>query len=136
MNIMSAPGQYGPQTIIPQQLTEGINLSKKEFASAGIVVRNIAKKTGEGKYTDESVLVNEFKSQMRQVFDVRVLFEELKPKDSTQKMFTKIIACRFAKKRPLIYLVYETENKSWFVLDEKRFDPFSLDGCPFLGVNI
>ena len=135
MNIR-APGQYGPQTIVPQQLTEGINLSKKEFASVGIVVRNVAKKNGEGKYTDESVLVNEFKSQMRQVFDVRVLFEDLKPKDPTQKMITKIIACRFAKKRPLIYLVYETEEKSWFVLDEKRFDPFSQDGCPFLGVNI
>lgn len=135
MNIM-APGQYGPQTIMPQQLTEGINLSKKEFASVGIVVRNVAKKNGEGKYTDESVLVNEFKSQMRQAFDVRVLFEDLKPKDPTQKMITKIVACRFAKKRPLIYLVYETEEKSWFVLDEKRFDPFSQDGCPFLGVNI
>ncbi len=80
--------------------------------------------------------MNEFKSQMRQAFDVRVLFEDLKPKDPTQKMITKIVACRFAKKRPLIYLVYETEEKSWFVLDEKRFDPFSQDGCPFLGVNI
>ena len=121
--------------INPSQLTDGINLSRKEFASVGIVVRNVAKKQGEGKYTDETILVNEFKSQMRQVFDVHITFEDLKTKEN-KPCSTKIVACRFAKKRPLIFLVYETDNKTWFVLDEKRFPVLEDPNSPFLGVNI
>ena len=36
--------------VTASQLTDGINLSRKEFASVGIVVRNLAKKHGEGKF--------------------------------------------------------------------------------------
>lgn len=136
MNV-TPPGFYGQLPNMNKiNLTEGINLSKKEFTSVGIAVRNLAKKIGEGKYTDEAVLINEFRAEMRQVFDVHITFQDLQLKDPTQKISTKVVACRFAKKRPLVYLVYETEDKTWFVLDEKRFDPFSMDGCPFLGVNI
>lgn len=121
--------------VSPAQLTEGINLSRKEFASVGIVVRNIAKKTGEGTFTDSTVLVNEFKAQMRQLFDVHITFEELKVKENAPCTL-KVIACRFAKKRPLIFLAYEEENKTWFVLDEKRFNVLEDPNSPFLGVNI
>jgi hypothetical protein len=117
------------------QLTDGINLSRKEFASVGIVVRNLAKKHGEGKFQDETLLVNDFRSEMRQIFDVHITFEELKTKDNKPSAM-KVVACRFKKKRPLIFLGYETDNKTWFVLDEKRFPVLEDPNSPFLGVNI
>ena len=54
--------------VTASQLTDGINLSRKEFASVGIVVRNLAKKHGEGKFQDETLLVNDFRAEMRQIF--------------------------------------------------------------------
>lgn len=121
--------------INPAQLTDGINLSRKEFASIGIVVRNLAKKHGEGKFQDETLLVNDFRSEMRQIFDVHITFEDLKTKDNKPSAM-KVVACRFKKKRPLIFLGYETDNKTWFVLDEKRFPVLEDPNSPFLGVNI
>ena len=121
--------------VTASQLTDGINLSRKEFASVGIVVRNLAKKHGEGKFQDETLLVNDFRSEMRQIFDVHITFEDLKTKyDNPPSM--KIVACRFKKKRPLIFLGYETDNKTWFILDEKRFPVLEDPNSPFLGVNI
>lgn len=117
------------------QLTDGINLSRKEFASVGIVVRNLAKKHGEGKFQDETLLVNDFRAEMRQIFDVHITFEDLKTKDDKPSSM-KIVACRFKKKRPLIFLGYETDNKTWFILDEKRFPVLEDPNSPFLGVNI
>ena len=117
------------------QLTDGINLSRKEFASVGIVVRNLAKKHGEGKFQDETLLVNDFRAEMRQIFDVHITFEDLKTKDDKPSSI-KIVACRFKKKRPLIFLGYETDNKTWFILDEKRFPVLEDPNSPFLGVNI
>lgn len=117
------------------QLTDGINLSRKEFASVGIVVRNLAKKHGEGKFQDETLLVNDFRAEMRQIFDVHITFEDLKTKDDKPSSM-KIVACRFKKKRPLIFLGYETDNKTWFILDEKRFPVLEDPNNPFLGVNI
>lgn len=117
------------------QLTDGINLSRKEFASVGIVVRNLAKKHGEGKFQDETLLVNDFRAEMRQVFDVHITFEDLKTKEDKPSSM-KIVACRFKKKRPLIFLGYETDNKTWFILDEKRFPVLEDPNSPFLGVNI
>ncbi len=117
------------------QLTDGINLSRKEFASVGIVVRNLAKKHGEGKFQDETLLVNDFRAEMRQVFDVHITFEDLKTKENKPSSM-KIVACRFKKKRPLIFLGYETDNKTWFILDEKRFPVLEDPNSPFLGVNI
>ena len=121
--------------VTASQLTDGINLSRKEFASVGIVVRNLAKKHGEGKFQDETLLVNDFRSEMRQIFDVHITFEDLKTKDDKPSSM-KIVACRFKKKRPLIFLGYETDNKTWFVLDEKRFPVLEDPNSPFLGVNI
>ena len=121
--------------ITASQLTDGINLSRKEFASVGIVVRNLAKKHGEGKFQDETLLVNDFRSEMRQIFDVHITFEDLKTKDDKPSSM-KIVACRFKKKRPLIFLGYETDNKTWFILDEKRFPVLEDPNSPFLGVNI
>ena len=115
------------------QLTDGINLSRKEFASVGIVVRNLAKKHGEGKFQDETLLVNDFRAEMRQIFDVHITFEDLKTKDDKPSSM-KIVACRFKKKRPLIFLGYETDNKTWFILDEKRFPVLEDPNSPFLGV--
>lgn len=117
------------------QLTDGINLSRKEFASVGIVVRNLAKKHGEGKFQDETLLVNDFRAEMRQIFDVHITFEDLKTKENKPSSM-KIVACRFKKKRPLIFLGYETDNKTWFILDEKRFPVLEDLNSPFLGVNI
>lgn len=117
------------------QLTDGINLSRKEFASVGIVVRNLAKKHGEGKFQDETLLVNDFRAEMRQIFDVHITFEDLKTKENKPSSM-KIVACRFKKKRPLIFLGYETDNKTWFILDEKRFPVLEDPNNPFLGVNI
>lgn len=117
------------------QLTDGINLSRKEFASVGIVVRNLAKKHGEGKFQDETLLVNDFKAEMRQIFDVHITFEDLKTKENKPSSM-KIVACRFKKKRPLIFLGYETDNKTWFILDEKRFPVLEDPNSPFIGVNI
>ena len=117
------------------QLTDGINLSRKEFASVGIVVRNLAKKHGEGKFQDETLLVNDFRAEMRQIFDVHITFEDLKTKENKPSTM-KIVACRFKKKRPLIFLGYETDNKTWFILDEKRFPVLEDPNSPFLGVNI
>ena len=117
------------------QLTDGINLSRKEFASVGIVVRNLAKKHGEGKFQDETLLVNDFRAEMRQIFDVHITFEDLKTKENKPSSM-KIVACRFKKKRPLIFLGYETDNKTWFILDEKRFPVLEDSNSPFLGVNI
>ena len=117
------------------QLTDGINLSRKEFASVGIVVRNLAKKHGEGKFQDETLLVNDFRAEMRQIFDVYITFEDLKTKENKPSSM-KIVACRFKKKRPLIFLGYETDNKTWFILDEKRFPVLEDPNSPFLGVNI
>ena len=121
--------------VTASQLTDGINLSRKEFASVGIVVRNLAKKHGEGKFQDETLLVNDFRSEMRQIFDVHITFEDLKTKENNPSSM-KIVACRFKKKRPLIFLGYETDNKTWFVLDEKRFPVLEDPNSPFLGVNI
>lgn len=121
--------------VTASQLTDGINLSRKEFASVGIVVRNLAKKHGEGKFQDETLLVNDFRAEMRQIFDVHITFEDLKTKDDKPSSM-KIVACRFKKKRPLIFLGYETDNKTWFVLDEKRFPVLEDPNSPFLGVNI
>lgn len=121
--------------VTASQLTDGINLSRKEFASVGIVVRNLAKKHGEGKFQDETLLVNDFRAEMRQIFDVHITFEDLKTKDDTPSSM-KIVACRFKKKRPLIFLGYETDNKTWFILDEKRFPVLEDPNSPFLGVNI
>lgn len=121
--------------VTASQLTDGINLSRKEFASVGIVVRNLAKKHGEGKFQDETLLVNDFRSEMRQIFDVHITFEDLKTKDNKPSAM-KVVACRFKKKRPLIFLGYETDNKTWFVLDEKRFPVLEDPNSPFLGVNI
>ena len=117
------------------QLTDGINLSRKEFASVGIVVRNLAKKHGEGKFQDETLLVNDFRAEMRQIFDVHITFEDLKTKDDKPSSM-KIVACRIKKKRPLIFLGYETDNKTWFILDEKRFPVLEDPNSPVLGVNI
>ena len=117
------------------QLTDGINLSRKEFASVGIVVRNLAKKHGEGKFQDETLLVNDFRAEMRQIFDVHITFEDLKTKENKPSSM-KIVAGRFKKKRPLIFLGYETDNKTWFILDEKRFPVLEDPNSPFLGVNI
>lgn len=117
------------------QLTDGINLSRKEFASVGIVVRDLAKKHGEGKFQDETLLVNDFRAEMRQIFDVHITFEDLKTKENKPSSM-KIVACRFKKKRPLIFLGYETDNKTWFILDEKRFPVLEDPNSPFLGVNI
>ena len=117
------------------QLTDGINLSRKEFASVGVVVRNLAKKHGEGKFQDETLLVNDFRAEMRQIFDVHITFEDLKTKENKPSSM-KIVACRFKKKRPLIFLGYETDNKTWFILDEKRFPVLEDPSSPFLGVNI
>ena len=117
------------------QLTDGINLSRKEFASVGIVVRNLAKKHCEGKFQDETLLVNDFRAEMRQIFDVHITFEDLKTKENKPSSM-KIVACRFKKKRPLIFLGYETDNKTWFILDEKRFPVLEDPNSPFLGVNI
>ena len=121
--------------VTASQLNDGINLSRKEFASVGIVVRNLAKKHGEGKFQDETLLVNDFRSEMRQIFDVHITFEDLKTKDDKPSSM-KIVACRFKKKRPLIFLGYETDNKTWFILDEKRFPVLEDPNSPFLGVNI
>ena len=121
--------------VTASQLTDGINLSRKEFASVGIVVRNLAKKRGEGKFQDETLLVNDFRAEMRQIFDVHITFEDLKTKDDKPSSM-KIVACRFKKKRPLIFLGYETDNKTWFILDEKRFPVLEDPNSPFLGVNI
>lgn len=121
--------------VTASQLTDGINLSRKEFASVGIVVRNLAKKHGEGKFQDETLLVNDFRAEMRQMFDVHITFEDLKTKDDKPSSM-KIVACRFKKKRPLIFLGYETDNKTWFILDEKRFPVLEDPNSPFLGVNI
>lgn len=121
--------------VTASQLTDGINLSRKEFASVGIVVRNLAKKHGEGKFQDETLLVNDFRAEMRQIFDVHITFEDLKTKDNKPSSM-KIVACRFKKKRPLIFLGYETDNKTWFILDEKRFPVLEDPNSPFLGVNI
>ena len=117
------------------QLTDGINLSRKEFASVGVVVRNLAKKHGEGKFQDETLLVNDFRAEMRQIFDVHITFEDLKTKENKPSSM-KIVACRFKKKRPLIFLGYETDNKTWFILDEKRFPVLEDPNSPFIGVNI
>ena len=121
--------------VTASQLTDGINLSRKEFASVGIVVRNLAKKHGEGKFQDETLLVNDFRAEMRQIFDVHITFEDLKTKDDKPSSM-KIVACRFKKKRPLIFLGYETDNKTWFILDEKRFPVLEDPNSPFLGFNI
>ena len=121
--------------VTASQLTDGINLSRKEFASVGIVVRNLAKKHGEGKFQDETLLVNDFRAEMRQIFDVHITFEDLKTKDDKPSSM-KIVACRFKKKRPLIFLGYETDNKTWFILDEKRFPVLEDPNSPFVGVNI
>ena len=121
--------------VTASQLTDGINLSRKEFASVGIVVRNLAKKHGEGKFQDETLLVNDFRAEMRQIFDVHITFEDLKTKDDKPSSM-KIVACRFKKKRPLIFLGYETDNKTWFILDEKRFPVLEDPNSPFFGVNI
>ena len=121
--------------VTASQLTDGINLSRKEFASVGIVVRNLAKKHGEGKFQDETLLVNDFRAEMRQIFDVHITFEDLKTKDDKPSSM-KIVACRFKKKRPLIFLGYETDNKTWCILDEKRFPVLEDPNSPFLGVNI
>lgn len=121
--------------VTASQLTDGINLSRKEFASVGIVVRNLAKKHGEGKFQDETLLVNDFRAEMRQIFDVHITFEDLKTKENKPSSM-KIVACRFKKKRPLIFLGYETDNKTWFILDEKRFPVLEDPNSPFIGVNI
>lgn len=127
---------FNPKLNSKEQLIDGINLSKKEFASVSVVVKNMAKKFGESVFEDEKALVEEFKIQMRQVFDVHIVFEKIKTKDEVANIPTHIIACRFAKKRPLIFLIYETDNKTWVVLDEKRFPILEEVDSPYKGVSI
>lgn len=115
-------------------MVEGINLSKKEFRSVSSVVNNMIKTIGE-TYDSENSLIIEFEKQMREHFDAYISFEKAKIKNNLD-CNVGLYACRFQNNRPLIFLIYDYDHKTWDVVDEKRFNVYSDPNGPFEKVEI
>lgn len=115
----------------PSVLIDGINLSKPEFEKVAKVFNALLKKYGY-KYSTQAEIIDAFKSEMRQKFTADIAFEKV---GKRQEIATELIACRFKKDRPLIYLILMTDTNDWTIIDEKRFQPLD-EKSPFLPVNI
>lgn len=115
----------------PSVLVDGINLSKPEFEKVAKVFNTLTKKYGH-KYSTQAEIINAFKSEMRQKFTTDIAFETV---GKRQEIAAELIACRFKKDRPLVYLILMTETNDWTIIDEKRFQPLD-EKSPFLPVNI
>lgn len=116
------------------QVIEGINLSKSEFKKVATVVKNMEKSVG-NVYADENKLKEIFEAEMRTKFDAHILFQKVMTKNN-EPCNIQAYACRFAKQRPLIFLIYEDETKNWSLIDEKRFNIYDDPKGPFNKVDI
>ena len=67
-------GKYTSQS--PGVLVEGINLTKEEFEKVGKIFHKLENKYGMA-FSKKSEIVNTFKSEMRQKFNVNIEFEEV-----------------------------------------------------------
>lgn len=125
-------GKYTLQS--PGVLMEGINLTKEEFEKVGKIFHKLENKYGM-TFSKKSEIVDVFKSEMRQKFSVNIGFEEVQLRNPNEPCSIELIACRFQKNRPLVFLVLDLESNSWAIIDEKRFPPLD-EKSPFLPVNI
>ena len=64
-------GKYTPQS--PGVLVEGINLTKEEFEKVGKIFHKLENKHGM-TFSKKSEIVDAFKSEMRQKFNVNIEF--------------------------------------------------------------
>lgn len=115
-------------------MIDGINLSKKEFKLVSSVANTMDKTIGE-VYENEDGLIEEFEKQMREHFDAYISFEKVRIKNN-DKCNVGLYACRFKKDRPLIFLIYDYEHRTWNIVDEKRFNVYSDPNGPFESVKI
>lgn len=116
----------------PSVFVDGINLSKPEFEKVAKVFNTLTKKYGH-KYSTKTEIIEAFKSEMRQKFDANITFEKAGLRDPKSEV--ELLACRFKKDRPLIYLILMTPVNDWTIIDEKRFQPLD-EKSPFFPVNI
>lgn len=105
-----------------EKLIDGINLSKDEYKKCAEVNRELV--SCEFKEVEDK-----FISVMRQKFGTFVLFDNLKPKEKSSPI--SILACRFKRKRPLLFLVTDKANDSWIIVDEKRLTGYGDDSFQF-----
>lgn len=113
---------------------DGINLNKDEFKRVSKIYHKMFNEVGE-KFSNKENLINLFKSEMRQKFNVSVLFENVSKNNDDDIVDIEIVACRFKENRPLIFLVIDNSNSTWLVIDEKRFPPLG-ENSPFSNVKI
>lgn len=113
---------------------DGINLNKDEFKRVSKIYHKMLNEIGE-KFSNKENLINLFKSEMRQKFNVSVLFENVSKNNNDDIVDIDIVACRFKENRPLIFLVIDNSSSTWFVIDEKRFPPLG-ENSPFSNVKI
>lgn len=113
---------------------DGINLNKDEFKRVSKIYHKMVNKIGE-KFSNKENLIDLFKSEMRQKFNVSISFENVSKNNSDDIVDIDIVACRFKENRPLIFLVIDNSNSTWFVIDEKRFPPLG-ENSPFANVKI
>ena len=124
-------GKYTPQS--PGVLVEGINLTKEEFEKVGKIFHKLENKYGI-TFSKKSEIIDAFKSEMRQKFSVNIGFEDVQLRNPDEPCSIELIACRFQKNRPLVFLVLDLESNSWAIIDEKRFPPLD-EKSPFLPVK-
>ena len=118
----------------PAVLIDGINLNKKEYETVGKIFNKMAKKYGQ-RYSSKQEIIDTFKSEMRQQFNAKIDFEDVSLREEAKEAPFQLIACRFKKERPLIFLVIDMSSNSWGIVDEKRFPPLD-EKSPFLPVSI
>lgn len=125
-------GKYAPGQ--EETLIDGINLSKPEFEKVAKIHNKMFKKYGE-RFSTKTEIVDEFKSEMRQKFSANVKFEFAELRNEKENSNIDLLAARFEKDRPLIFLILDNEANAWGIIDEKRFPPLD-EKSPFLPVNI
>lgn len=108
-------------------LIEGVNLSKDEYKKCAEVNRELAS-------CEFKEIEDKFISAMRQKFGAFVFFDSLKPKDNSSPI--SILACRFKRERPLLFLITNRANDSWTVVDEKRLTRYGDDSFQFEKANV
>ena len=115
-------------------LIDGINLNKKEYENVAKIFNKMAKKYGQ-RFSSKEDVINDFKSEMRQHFNAKIDFETAALRENAKDAPFELIACRFQKDRPLIFLIIDMDSNSWGIVDEKRFPPLD-ENSPFLPVSI
>lgn len=108
-------------------MIEGINLSKDEFMKCSGIHKELIS-------CSFNEIEDMFEKKMRERFGYSVSFENLPSKQNDNDI--KIIACRFKKNRPLVFLVTDSYRKNWSLVDEKRLPDYGSKSFPFNNATI